>query len=639
MQRIAIPFLLWGVVVGSQPVLAGVEFRPRQQGFQIDRPPLELTVSRPAPASAADPALVFVGRRFGEVFLLDYTPSSPSGLGRFRGLQVGAVSGRPVLGDLGGDGGLGDLVIPGADRGVFVGVDPIESSQRTSTGHAVGVAVGNWTGADAADLVVADARHGRLRVLAGKPGFPLYFDQVAAIETGDRPKHLLELDADGEGERDLLVVHRRGELGTRVILLLHSGPDAPFFRRAAEVSLAIDPDSVRIGDFDADGVDDVVALGDPSCTANSSFVVVRNRGDGSLAEPETSEIPCPFFIRSEFCPVGAMAVGDWNGDGRDDLAFFQRDPRPLSALTDALQLLVGNGQGFYFGPVLATPRSARAAAALDFDSDGEAEIVASFAAPAQILLYENQSFPGVRIPSCISGMQCLSGRCVAGLCCVHACAEDEGCAVADREGPCTPVQTRCTSDVECGDAGGVGFCVAGICCNERCDDGRCDVRGLRGTCYRGYDLGGECCSDGECVSGFCRDGRCCDSDCRDGTCGNVAGMCSPLAELSAPCLADDHCASGICDPLDEVCCADPCALGEECSNGFCQPAAPADCAGDCDGDGTVAVNELVLATAIALRRAPLSRCTKADGNRDGSIGIAELMRSTRAALLVCLPQR
>jgi hypothetical protein len=68
-----------------------------------------------------------------------------------------------------------------------------------------------------------------------------------------------------------------------------------------------------------------------------------------------------------------------------------------------------------------------------------------------------------------------------------------------------------------------------------------------------------------------------------------------------------------------------------------QPAA-AGCAGDCDGDGQVAVNELVTGVGIALGGQPLAACPSVDGDGDGTAGIAELVAAVNGALLGCPPE-
>src|SRR5512143_1232668 len=59
------------------------------------------------------------------------------------------------------------------------------------------------------------------------------------------------------------------------------------------------------------------------------------------------------------------------------------------------------------------------------------------------------------------------------------------------------------------------------------------------------------------------------------------------------------------------------------------------CPGDCDGDGTVAIDELVVGVEIALGSAGVDRCSAADGDGDGQVAIHELIAAVNAALTCC----
>lgn len=59
------------------------------------------------------------------------------------------------------------------------------------------------------------------------------------------------------------------------------------------------------------------------------------------------------------------------------------------------------------------------------------------------------------------------------------------------------------------------------------------------------------------------------------------------------------------------------------------------CLGDCDGDGVVVVNELVLMVNIALGNAPASVCLAGDRNHDGAITIDENVTAVDNALSGC----
>ncbi len=68
-----------------------------------------------------------------------------------------------------------------------------------------------------------------------------------------------------------------------------------------------------------------------------------------------------------------------------------------------------------------------------------------------------------------------------------------------------------------------------------------------------------------------------------------------------------------------------------------RPAA-AGCTGDCGGDGTVTVDELLTLVNIALGSADLTRCQGADLGGDGRIGIDDLLRAVTRSLAGCVPR-
>jgi hypothetical protein len=67
-----------------------------------------------------------------------------------------------------------------------------------------------------------------------------------------------------------------------------------------------------------------------------------------------------------------------------------------------------------------------------------------------------------------------------------------------------------------------------------------------------------------------------------------------------------------------------------------RPAA-AQCAGDCNGDGMVAINELIIGVNIALGSSPVSACASFDTNGDGMVAINELIAAVNNALGGCGP--
>ncbi len=61
------------------------------------------------------------------------------------------------------------------------------------------------------------------------------------------------------------------------------------------------------------------------------------------------------------------------------------------------------------------------------------------------------------------------------------------------------------------------------------------------------------------------------------------------------------------------------------------------CPGDCNEDGRVAINELIIGVGIALGSNQLSSCLPMDANDDGRVLVNELILAVNAALRTCIP--
>jgi parallel beta-helix repeat protein len=59
------------------------------------------------------------------------------------------------------------------------------------------------------------------------------------------------------------------------------------------------------------------------------------------------------------------------------------------------------------------------------------------------------------------------------------------------------------------------------------------------------------------------------------------------------------------------------------------------CGGDCNGDGQVTINELLLGVNIALGSRPVADCSSVDGDGDGHVQIGELIQAVNHALTGC----
>jgi hypothetical protein len=170
---------------------------------------------------------------------------------------------------------------------------------------------------------------------------------------------------------------------------------------------------------------------------------------------------------------------------------------------------------------------------------------------------------------------------------------------------------------------------AGSCCEPH-DGIGCDVQSCQ-DCVCALDA--PCCTDAW-------DARCADeaaTDCAN-RCSACAGANCCEAHNDAGC-GDDVCQACVCS-VDGFCCnelwdAGCVSIAEGDCPDECNCAPPPSCAGDCNGDGTVTVNELITAVNIALGNAPVSTCPAVDTNGDGTVTVNELIQAVNSALNGC----
>jgi hypothetical protein len=161
------------------------------------------------------------------------------------------------------------------------------------------VASPNFTD-DVVDVFLGDGRGG----VAIGPGSPWAVGASAAgAATGD---------FNGDGHVDLAVDGY--DTGTLIVLL---GDGAGHFRSApgSPVFVGRNPTDVVVADFDGDGKQDLVV----TVNGGGSLAILRGTGTGAFAPAPGSPMrvgPYP----------GSLAVGDFNEDGRVDMALTNNIP-------------------------------------------------------------------------------------------------------------------------------------------------------------------------------------------------------------------------------------------------------------------------------------------------------------------------
>jgi hypothetical protein len=199
-----------------------------------------------------------------------------------------------------------------------------------------------------------------------------------------------------------------------------------------------------------------------------------------------------------------------------------------------------------------------------------------------------------------------------------------------------------------------------LCCTEEWDQQCVDEANAECAASCICEAAGDCCIAHEetvgCDNRACQncvctlDEACCvegwDATCADEAANECVARCSECAvidccvELEDPgCPTDPTCEDCVCG-VDAFCCDElwdsGCAeiAASDCeAECACVPVSSCPC--DCSGDGTVTVNELILAVNIALGNTPLDQCPEAGANGDGMVGVADLIQGVNASLNGC----
>jgi hypothetical protein len=173
---------------------------------------------------------------------------------------------------------------------------------------------------------------------------------AASYSVGSEPTAVATGDFNGDGIPDLVVAN---ENNNNISVMLGNGDGT--FQNQKTWSVGHTPESIVVGDFNGDGVSDL-AVAD---TNSNCISILLGNGDGSFQ----NQVEYPV----DRGPV-SIGTGDFNRDGVADLV--------VANTTNAdVTVLLGNGDGtFQEGSAFNTGRAPESLALGDFNSDGVVDL-------------------------------------------------------------------------------------------------------------------------------------------------------------------------------------------------------------------------------------------------------------------------
>ncbi|MCL2660567.1 MAG: FG-GAP-like repeat-containing protein, partial [Acidobacteriaceae bacterium] len=290
-------------------------------------------------------------------------------------ITVGTNPYAVVIGDFNGD-GIPDLAIAnqgnsnvsillGNGDGTFTQApgSPIATSSPTS------IAVGNFNSDGILDLIVGSS------ILLGNGDGTF----APAMSTGAGGKSVVVGDFNEDGNLDLAIVNG---VNSSVSILLGNGDGTFTAAPGSPVPVGAVAQSLAIGDFNGDGTPDLVVT---TGSTIGTYILLGN-GDGTFTQAPGSPLTIPPAYG--FTLIVPVAVGDFNGDGKQDLAMAVSGT--VGLIPNTVIIFLGNGDGTFTQapgtpvPVGTTPQSI---AVGDFNGDSIPDLaVASVSGMPSILL-------------------------------------------------------------------------------------------------------------------------------------------------------------------------------------------------------------------------------------------------------------
>ncbi|NJM24109.1 MAG: DUF4347 domain-containing protein [Richelia sp. SM1_7_0] len=365
----------WDLEVKTGEIESGVAFR--QETIKAYRSILPLSIANSPMTVGSNPLSVSVGDFNGDGKLdlatANYGSNNVSillgnGNGTFNASTTVAVGFNPYsvsVGDFNSDGKL-DLatanyvsnnvsILLGNGNGTF-------STTVTNIGagalNPISVSVGDFNGDSKQDLATANDFSDNVSILLGN-GNGTFSMAVTSLGVGaSTPVSLSVGDFNGDGKQDLVTAN---DFSNNISILLGNG-NGTFGATPNVIAVGNNPNSVRVADFNGDGKQDLAV----TSLAGNNISILLGNGNGTFSPALTPTVAVGFAPYS-------VNVGDFNSDAKQDLAVANYDEN-----NNNVSIFLGDGSGGFSAapiPNITVGNSPVSVSVGDFNGDGKQDLV------------------------------------------------------------------------------------------------------------------------------------------------------------------------------------------------------------------------------------------------------------------------
>jgi len=298
-----------------------------------------------------------------------FTTVSPQGA--IGAPQLNIVGGAPTgiaLADLNGDGQPDAVVVGGSkDVSVLLGKNgvlqpPVGYSLAQASPMPLAVAAADFNGDGKPDIVTASTT-GAVSVLLGNGDGTL--KSPAGTQVTVSAQSLAAADFNRDSKMDLAVASYGSFNGSGAVTVLPGNGNGTFGAALTLSGPAPHAEAVAAGDLNGDGIPDLAALWMTGVGSTATLAVYLGKGDGTFQAART------FPLQIGGGTQGGIAIGDWNGDGKPDLAAVSNSTPPK------IDVLIGDGAGGFreASTLPATDDLPVNITTADLDGDGRPDLI------------------------------------------------------------------------------------------------------------------------------------------------------------------------------------------------------------------------------------------------------------------------